>query len=110
MVRVSNLMNRLGKAVPESARKLCQAEQTPFFDTATEDFSVAVLRGGGGEVRRARFEPEARFSDLLPGTWLLEILSEGAVVERRQIDLRAGDFRSYVVDIGVEEQPRGSGP
>jgi hypothetical protein len=48
VVRVSNLMNHLGKAVPESARGLCQAEQTPFFDTATEDFPVAVLRGGKG--------------------------------------------------------------
>ena len=48
LVRVSNLMNHLGKTVPESTRTLCQAEQTPFFDTAAEDFSVAVLRGGKG--------------------------------------------------------------
>lgn len=48
VVRLSNLMNHLGKAVPESARTLCQGEQIPFFDTATEDFSVAVLRGGKG--------------------------------------------------------------
>jgi len=47
-VRVSNLMNHLGKAVPESALTLCQAEQTPFFDAATEDFPVAKLRGGKG--------------------------------------------------------------
>lgn len=48
VVRLSNLMNHLGKAVPESVRTLCQAEQIPFFNTATEDFSVAVLRGGKG--------------------------------------------------------------
>jgi hypothetical protein len=48
VVRVSNLMNHLGQAVPQSARRLCAAEQTPFFDTATEDFPVAVLRGGKG--------------------------------------------------------------
>jgi hypothetical protein len=72
--------------------------------------SIAVLRGGGGEVRRARFDPEAHFSDLLPGKWLLEIVSEGTVVQRRQLDLRTGDFRSYVVDGGLEEQSRGSGP
>ncbi|MGB2774557.1 MAG: caspase family protein [Anaerolineae bacterium] len=47
-VRVSNLMSHLGKAVPESASALCQAEQTPFFDTATEDFAVALLLGGKG--------------------------------------------------------------
>jgi len=47
-VRISSLMNHLGKAVPESARTLCQTEQTPFFDTATEDFPVALLLGGKG--------------------------------------------------------------
>jgi hypothetical protein len=48
VVRVSNLMNHLGQAVPQSARTLCQAEQRPFFDTATEDFPIALLRGGKG--------------------------------------------------------------
>ena len=48
MVHVSNLMNHLGTAVPDSAQKLCQAKQTPFFNTAAEDFSVAALRGGKG--------------------------------------------------------------
>lgn len=48
LVRLSNLMNLLGQAVPASARRWCQAEQTPFFDTATEDFPVALLRGGKG--------------------------------------------------------------
>lgn len=48
VVRLSNLMNYLSRTVPESARTLCQAEQIPFFDTATEDFPIAVLRGGKG--------------------------------------------------------------
>ncbi len=48
VVRVSHLMNYLGKTVPESARDLRKAEQTPFFDFATEDFPVALLRGGKG--------------------------------------------------------------
>ncbi|MBN1955414.1 MAG: caspase family protein [Anaerolineae bacterium] len=48
VVRLSNLMNHLGEAVPASAETLCQAKQTPFFDAATEDFAVAVLRGGKG--------------------------------------------------------------
>jgi hypothetical protein len=69
---------------------------------------VAVLRGGGGEVRRALFDPEARFSNLLPGRWVLEIVSGEAVVARRQLELRAGDFRSYVIDGGIEGEPQGS--
>lgn len=47
-VRVSNLMNYLGKTVPESARKLCNAEQTPHFDMDAGDFVIAKLRGGKG--------------------------------------------------------------
>lgn len=71
--------------------------------------SVAILRGGGGEVRRARFDPEAHFSDLLPGRWVLEILSGDTVVARRQFKLKAGDFRSHVVDDGINTPPRGPG-
>lgn len=62
--------------------------------------TVAILRGGGGETRRAFFTPEAYFEDLLPGRWILEIHSEESVQERRQIDLREGDFRIYVIDLG----------
>jgi Caspase domain len=46
-VRVSNLMNHVGKAVPESARKL-NKEQTPQFDMTGGDFVIAKLRGGKG--------------------------------------------------------------
>jgi hypothetical protein len=48
-VKLSNLMNHLSRTVPESARTLCHAEQTPVFDfLAAEDFPVALLRGGRG--------------------------------------------------------------
>ncbi len=46
-VRLSNLMTHLGQAVPASAQAMGK-EQTPFFDTATEDFAVALLLGGKG--------------------------------------------------------------
>jgi hypothetical protein len=74
-----------------------------------DDLPVAVLRGGGGEVRRSRFDPDARFSDLLPGKWVLEIESHGTVIERRRLDLRSGDFKSYVVEGESERRARGSG-
>jgi uncharacterized caspase-like protein len=47
-VRWSHLVDHLGKAVPLSARQMHNAEQVPFFDTAAEDFPVALLRGGKG--------------------------------------------------------------
>lgn len=47
-VTVSNLMNYVGKTVPESAQQLGR-KQTPIFDfSQTEDFPVALLRGGKG--------------------------------------------------------------
>ncbi|NES02184.1 MAG: hypothetical protein F6K22_04645 [Okeania sp. SIO2F4] len=47
-VTVSNLMNHVSKTVPESARQLGE-KQTPIFDfSQTEDFPVALLRGGKG--------------------------------------------------------------
>jgi len=58
---------------------------------------VAVLRGGGGDVRRARLDPEAHFSGLLPGRWVLEVEARGLVVERRELILRSGDVNSYTV-------------
>ena len=47
-VKVSNIMNHVGKAVPETVWNLCNAEQTPHFDFDTEDFAIAKLRGGKG--------------------------------------------------------------
>jgi hypothetical protein len=47
-VKVSNLMNHLSKAVPESALRLHSAEQTPHFDMDAGDFVIAKLRGGKG--------------------------------------------------------------
>jgi hypothetical protein len=67
---------------------------------------VAVLKGDGKEIRRARFAPEAHFEDLLPGRWILEIHFGESILERRQIDLREGDFRMYVVEVGDGDQPR----
>ncbi len=51
VVRLSNLMNHLGKTVQETAHTLCEAEQIPFFDTATEDFTVALLSGNKGVLK-----------------------------------------------------------
>lgn len=48
VVRLSHLAAHLSRTVPESARRLCAAEQTPFYDWSTEDFPVALLAGGKG--------------------------------------------------------------
>lgn len=48
VVKVSHLMNYLSETVPITVQKEYSKEQTPFFDFATEDFPVALLRGGKG--------------------------------------------------------------
>lgn len=48
VVRLSHLAGHLSRTVPESARRLCAAEQTPFYDWSSEDFPVALLAGGKG--------------------------------------------------------------
>ncbi|MEB3215746.1 MAG: HEAT repeat domain-containing protein, partial [Nostocales cyanobacterium 94392] len=48
VVKVSHLMNYLSETVPITVQKEYNKEQTPFFDFATEDFPVALLRGGKG--------------------------------------------------------------
>lgn len=61
-VKVSNLMNHLSKAVPESARKLHGVEQTPHFDMDAGDFIIAKLRGGKGLPDKGgeEIKPEAK--------------------------------------------------
>ncbi len=70
---------------------------------------MAVLRGSGGEVLRARLDPEAHFSDLLPGKWILEVEAGGLVIERRELILRSGDVNSYTVQRLDREPRRNSG-
>jgi hypothetical protein len=48
VVRLSNLVAHLSRTVAESAATLCHAEQTPYYDWSTEDFAVALARGGKG--------------------------------------------------------------
>ena len=48
VVKVSNLMNYLATEVPKTVQTQYQTTQTPYFDFATEDFAIALLRGGKG--------------------------------------------------------------
>ena len=47
-VRVSNIMNHVGKTVPNSVRSQYKQEQNPQFDMTGGDFAIAQLRGGKG--------------------------------------------------------------
>ena len=74
---------------------------------ASPPVPVAVLRGTSGEERRARLDPEAEFSGLLPGRWVLEIEAGGEIIERRSFMLRSGGFHSFTVT-GLETHQPGT--
>lgn len=61
-VRLSHVMSHLSKSVPVSAAQLCQADQTPFFDTASEDFPIALVQGGKGGAVTYPVQEEAHRS------------------------------------------------
>jgi len=58
---------------------------------------IAVLHRPNGETQRCLLQPEGRFTGLLPGRWLLVVELDGAVLERRELQLREGDVHSFVV-------------
>ncbi|MFW9259831.1 caspase family protein [Nostoc sp. CALU 546] len=47
-VRISNIMNHVGKTVPDSVRSQYKQEQIPQFDMTGGDFAIAQLRGDKG--------------------------------------------------------------
>jgi len=90
MVRVSNLMNHLGKTVPHSACRLCHAEQTPFFDTATEDFPVAVLRGGKGLPAGGWDAVQQEAAKVTQRAYQARVAGCGAIAQARSVAAGAG--------------------
>lgn len=83
-------MNHLGKAVPESARSL-GVEQPPFFDAATEDFAVALLRGGKGLPQGGWATAQQEAADRIQR--LVQATGEGSVAV-------GGDVRDSVMVTG----------
>jgi hypothetical protein len=97
---LDRLPRRAGRVVrPNRGADLVCRLPSAWHDLAP----MAVLRGSGGEVLRARLDPEARFSDLLPGKWILEVAVGDSVIERTELILRPGAVNSYTVQrLGIE--------
>ncbi len=66
---------------------------------------VAVLRDGGGEERRTVLDPEGRFSRLLPGSWIVEIVAGGRIVARQWLELGASVSHSVIFDLDRKGRP-----
>ncbi len=57
----------------------------------------ARLEGPAGETRNSLLAPDGRFSDLIPGRWLLVVEAGGRELERRELLLAAGTVHTYTV-------------
>jgi hypothetical protein len=78
-VRLSNLMNYLAKQVPISAAQLCQSEQTPFFDTASEDFVVTLTPA----TAHRRIKPPPAPTDSLRSPLHISVSGERNIVSQK---------------------------
>ncbi len=94
-VHLSNLMNYLGKTVHASAQRFYQKEQTPFFDAATEDFTVALLQGGKGPPVGGW---DGMKNDRGPSLEIIQQMDEGKDI----IGLKAKEIRSGKASISQD--------
>ncbi|MGD8438959.1 MAG: transglutaminase-like domain-containing protein [Holophagae bacterium] len=75
------------------------AELICRLSDAIEGRTVVAQLRQGSDLRRGVLGPEARFSSLLPGRWVLTVELDGRVVEQRAFTLRSGAVHSYVVHL-----------
>lgn len=68
------------------------------------DRATAILYGAGGDVRRAKLQPEGRFEQLLPGWWRLVVEVDGTVLEERQLRLQPAQLHTFTVTPARLEQ------
>ncbi len=90
-------MTHLARTVPESALRERGAEQVPFFDLATEDFPLALLRGGKGLPSggwRAAESPARRYGD----SYQVTLTGEGTIVQgkRNVVATSGGDVEGGI--------------
>ncbi len=90
VVRLSHLAGHLSRTVPERARRLCAAEQTPFYDWSTEDFPVALLRGGKG-LPAEGWQPGEELAQPASGpTYQATLHGSGAIAQDGSVAAGAG--------------------
>jgi len=105
LVRISNVMTHLGKTVSESARNFWDEEQTPFFDAATEDFPVAMLRGGKGLPSQTQspelpgMNRQSRMRSPVPDSHYIERNEAKTLLERFALALNESEGQPLLFNI-----------
>jgi hypothetical protein len=90
---------RMGTSVVrpnEGAELVCR------LSDVSDSRTVLASLERGTDLRRGSLDSELRFGSLLPGRWLLVVTVDGRVVERRELDLKAGVVHSYVIRLPLE--------
>jgi uncharacterized caspase-like protein len=90
VVRLSHLAAHLSRTVPDSARRLCAAEQTPFYDWSTEDFPVALLAGGKGLPAGGWQAGESLAQPPAAPTYTATLSGSGAIAQDNSVAAGAG--------------------
>lgn len=104
VVRVSNLINHLGKKVPETADREWQARQMPWANYAGEDFPVALLLGGRGVDSEAGRQPgRAEYNISAIRNLLKDALNDQALNELCQ-DHFPDVYRNLAVSMSVGQK------
>lgn len=89
VVRLSHLAAHLSRTVPESARRLCGAEQTPFYDWSAEDFPVALLAGGKG-LPAEGWQPSEDLAQPAAAAYSATLHGSGAIAQDHSTAAGAG--------------------
>ncbi|WP_293143093.1 MULTISPECIES: caspase family protein [unclassified Microcoleus] len=110
VVRISHIMNHVGKTVPQSAHSM-KVEQTPFFDFATEDFAVALLRGGKGLPKDGWDAVEAEaaetISAMMPGRDTITISGNQEVDQSGSGNINLGNIgQARDITLGSKTQAK----
>ena len=110
VVRLSNLVTHLSLTVPESARELGGARQTPFYDWSTEDFAVALVRGGKGLPAEGWQEP-ASGEQFAPSAYTATLTGSGAIAQDDSVAAGAGGIAIGRVggDLSLGGKPNNQG-
>jgi uncharacterized caspase-like protein len=90
VVRLSHLAGHLSRTVPESARRLCAAEQTPFYNWSAEDFPVALLAGGKGLPAEGWQPGEGLPQPSAATTYSATLRGSGAIAQDHSVAAGAG--------------------
>jgi hypothetical protein len=97
-------LDRLPRRGTTMVRPNRGAELVCHLDDSEGEQNVIAYLMRGSDRRQAVLSRQVRFSNLLPGRWVLLVEFDGRVVERRELNLDGGSVHSYVIRLPVIDE------